>query len=109
MTIVMVLMVFSPPLNAGARARVKEKIRGKTNHQNHHDRQTGAIPCCRELRALSLLLCGAGHPLTVACGAAISDPAMTVRALAELDALPALRRRRVLVTFGALLSERNKR
>jgi hypothetical protein len=57
---------------------------------------------CRELRALALVYCGLAHPATKALGAAIGDPAMTGRALAELDAIPALRRRRLLATFGAL-------
>jgi hypothetical protein len=58
---------------------------------------------CRELRALSLVYLGLRHPATVALGAAIADPRMTDRALSELDAIPALRRRRLLASYGALL------
>jgi hypothetical protein len=58
---------------------------------------------CRELRALALVYCGLAHPATEALGAAITDPAMTGRALIVLDALPALRRRRLLASYGALM------
>jgi hypothetical protein len=61
------------------------------------------IARCRELRALALVYCGLAHPATEALGAAIGDPAMIGRALAELDAIPALRRRRLLASYGALL------
>ena len=57
----------------------------------------------RELRLAALLLCGAKHPLARALAAAIADPAMLVAALAELDALPALPRRRLLATLAAVL------
>jgi hypothetical protein len=57
---------------------------------------------CRELRALALVYCGSAHPATEALGAAITDPAMTDRALIEIDAIPALRRRRLLASYGAL-------
>jgi hypothetical protein len=56
----------------------------------------------RELRALALVYCGRRHPLTSALSAAIGDPAVTEAALAQLDGLPALRRRRLLASFGAL-------
>jgi len=46
----------------------------------------------RELRALSLVYCGRDHPATIALTAAIADPAAADRALAQLDALPTLRR-----------------
>jgi hypothetical protein len=59
---------------------------------------------CRELRALALVYCGSAHPATTALGAAISDPAATDRALTVLDALPALRRRRLLASYGALMT-----
>ena len=58
---------------------------------------------CRELRALALVYCGLAHPATEALGAAISDPAATGRALVEIDAIPALRRRRLLASYGALV------
>ena len=58
---------------------------------------------CRELRALALVYCGLAHPATEALAAAITDPAMTDRALTVLDALPALRRRRLLASYGALM------
>jgi hypothetical protein len=47
---------------------------------------------CRGLRALALVYLGLAHPLTVAFGEAIADPATTERVLAELGAVPALRR-----------------
>jgi hypothetical protein len=58
---------------------------------------------CRELRALSLVYLGPRHPATVALSAAITDPALTGRALIEIDAIPALRRRRLLAAYGAVL------
>jgi hypothetical protein len=54
---------------------------------------------CRELRALALVYVGSGHPLTVA----VANPDATTQALAELDRLPALRRRRLLAALTALL------
>jgi hypothetical protein len=57
----------------------------------------------REMRVMAMLLCGAGHPLTRALGAAISEPQAIERALRELAALPALRRRRILATVASLL------
>jgi hypothetical protein len=51
-----------------------------------------------------LLLCGAAHPVTVALAEAITNPAATDRALAELGAIPALRRRRLLASYGALMT-----
>ncbi|HJU20602.1 MAG TPA: hypothetical protein VJ770_29485 [Stellaceae bacterium] len=56
----------------------------------------------RELRVLSHLLCGPGHPLTAALAAAVTDPAALDRAVAELYRLPALTRRRLLATAAAL-------
>ena len=56
---------------------------------------------CRELQALSLVYLGLRHPATVALGAAAAD-----LALAEFDAIPALRRRRLLASYGALLSRK---
>lgn len=56
----------------------------------------------RSLRALAMVYCGATHPLTVALRAAERDPAAAAQALRCLDALPALRRRRVLATYAAL-------
>jgi hypothetical protein len=55
---------------------------------------------CRELRALSLVYLGLRHPVTIALAAAVTDPAATDRALTVLDALPALRRRRLLASYG---------
>ena len=57
----------------------------------------------RELRAISLLLCGRSHPLTIALRAAIADIAEIDWVLEELEALRALRRRRVLACLAALL------
>ena len=56
----------------------------------------------RELRVLSLLLAGPLHPATVALAAAIANPAAADAALAEIDHLPALRRRRLLATYASL-------
>jgi hypothetical protein len=50
----------------------------------------------RELRALALVYLGPAHPATTALAAAIGDPTAVDRALAELGAVPALRRRRLL-------------
>jgi hypothetical protein len=57
----------------------------------------------RELRLASLLLLGRRHTLTQAVAAALIDPAAVVGALDELDALPALPRRRLLATIAAIL------
>jgi hypothetical protein len=59
---------------------------------------------CRELRALSLVYLGPHHPVTMALAAAVTDPTATDRALTVLDALPALRRRRLLASYGALMT-----
>jgi hypothetical protein len=59
----------------------------------------------RELRALSLLYCGRDHPATIALTEAIADPSAADRALAQLDTLPALRRRRLLANYAALLPQ----
>jgi hypothetical protein len=56
----------------------------------------------RELRALALVYCGAAHPATLALAEAIADPTTAARALAHLDGLPALQRRRLLSAYGAL-------
>jgi hypothetical protein len=58
---------------------------------------------CRELRALALVFIGLRHPATVALAEAIGDPAAGPRALALLDAVPALPRRRLLSAYGALM------
>ena len=57
----------------------------------------------REFRLASLLLLGRDHALTLALAAAIADPAALATALAELDALAALPRRRVLATLASVL------
>ena len=57
----------------------------------------------REFRLAALLLCGAKHPLTVAFADAIGDPDALAEALAQLDALPALPRRRLLGTLAHVL------
>jgi hypothetical protein len=56
------------------------------------------------VRALSLVYLGLRHPVTIALAAAVTDPAATDRALTVLDALPALRRRRLLASYGALMT-----
>jgi hypothetical protein len=60
----------------------------------------------RELRALSLVYLGLRHPVTAALSEAIGDPSMVDRALAELGAVPALGRRRLLCAYGALMVKR---
>jgi hypothetical protein len=45
---------------------------------------------------LALVYLGLRHPVTAALAEAIRDPNAVDRALAELDAVPALRRRRLL-------------
>jgi hypothetical protein len=62
---------------------------------------------CRELRALSLVYCGSAHRLTVTLGEAAIDPAALETARAELSAIPALRRRRLLAAYVALLPARS--
>ena len=57
----------------------------------------------REFRLASLLLLGRDHALTIALAAAIADPAALDIALAELDALAALPRRRLLATLASVL------
>ena len=57
----------------------------------------------REARMAALLLCGGKHPLALALADAIADPAALVGALAELDAMPALSRRRLLATLASVL------
>jgi hypothetical protein len=60
----------------------------------------------REARMAALLLLGAGHSLTAALADAIIEPAALIAALAELDALPALPRRRLLATLAHVLPAR---
>jgi hypothetical protein len=55
----------------------------------------------RELRALAMVYLGLRHPATAALG----DPTAVDRALAELGAIPALRRRRLLCAYAALLGK----
>ena len=57
----------------------------------------------REFRLAALLLLGPRHALTVALAAAVADPAALDTALAELDALAALPKRRLLATLAAVL------
>ncbi len=56
----------------------------------------------RALRALVFVYCGHDHPLARALLEAERDPDAAPAALAELDALPALRRRQILATYAAL-------
>ena len=60
----------------------------------------------REARVAAQLLLGRKHPLVGALIAAIADPAALVSALAELDALAALPRRRLLATLASVLPAR---
>jgi hypothetical protein len=55
----------------------------------------------RELRALVLLLCPTG-PLLATRQEAETNPAAADRALEEIDALPPLRRRKLLSCYSAL-------
>jgi hypothetical protein len=57
----------------------------------------------REARMAALLLFGAKHRLALALADAIADPAALVGALAELDSLPALPRRRLLAALASVL------
>jgi hypothetical protein len=57
----------------------------------------------REARMAARLLFGSRHALTVALADAIAAPATLGTVLAELDALPALPRRRLLATLAAVL------
>jgi hypothetical protein len=59
----------------------------------------------RELRALALVYLGLRHPVTAALSEAIGDPSMVDRALTELGMVPALRRRRLLCTYAALIGK----
>ena len=53
-----------------------------------------------ELRALAFVYLGLRHPATVALTEAVADPAAGPRALALLDAVPALPRRRLAPPMG---------
>jgi hypothetical protein len=64
--------------------------------------ETERIARLREWRALATILCGSRHPLTLALAASIADPAAAILALTQLDALPTLRRRRLLSAAAAL-------
>jgi hypothetical protein len=57
----------------------------------------------REFRLVSLLMFGRDHALTRALAAAIADPGAIEDVLAEIDALPALPRRRLLATLASVL------
>ena len=56
----------------------------------------------RALRALAFLLVGAEHPFIATLRAAEKDADASRRALAELEALPPLRRRRLLACIAKL-------
>jgi len=55
----------------------------------------------REARIAASLLCGSRHPVTVALRTAIADPKAIDVAIDEIDALPALTRRRLLAAMAA--------
>jgi len=57
----------------------------------------------RELRVLALVYLGANSPVTQGLAAAVADPAEVEAALTLLDDVPALRRRRLLAAFWALM------
>ena len=56
----------------------------------------------RELRAVAKLILGARHPLFGLLSAAVADPAALVEAEVAIRVLPALQRRRLLASAGAL-------
>jgi hypothetical protein len=56
----------------------------------------------RALCALAAVYCGSSHQLVGELRAAETDRDATERALALLDALPSLTRRRLIATFGAI-------
>jgi hypothetical protein len=56
----------------------------------------------RSLASLAALLVGSNNPLVAALRLAEQDGAAVGRALELLDGLPALTRRRLLATFGAV-------
>jgi hypothetical protein len=56
----------------------------------------------RELRVLVAVYCGWDHPAKAALDQAISSNGSYEIALEAIDQLPALRRRRLLASYGAL-------
>ena len=56
----------------------------------------------RSLAALAAMSVGSGHQLVAELRAAETDRDAAQRALALLDALPSLTRRRLIATFGAI-------
>jgi hypothetical protein len=63
---------------------------------------TERIAQLRSLAALAAVSVGSGHPLVTELRAAETDSDAAKRALALLDALPSLTRRRLIATFGAI-------
>lgn len=63
----------------------------------------------RSLASLCALMCGAHHPLVGALRRAEIDGEEAARALTLLDGLPALTKRRLLSTFGAVTWPRSVR
>ena len=57
----------------------------------------------REWRAVTALICGWNSEVKRALDQAIEGGSSAVAVLSEIDALPALKRRRVLATIGALM------
>ena len=62
----------------------------------------------RELRLLAVVYFGPDHAITSAFSAALGDPAAIDKALELLHQAPALRRRRLLATYGTLMPHRQK-
>jgi hypothetical protein len=61
----------------------------------------------RELRVLVSLYCGWDHPTKLAFDQAVAEPAsmaLAETALTMIDCLPALIRRRLLSSYGALMT-----
>jgi hypothetical protein len=62
----------------------------------------------RSLQALSAVFLGSSAPVVAALRDAEADPTKAADALQALDAIPALTRRRLLTTFGAVTYPDNK-
>src|SRR5690242_10477203 len=63
----------------------------------------------RELRAVSVVILGPEHPLVASLCLAERDQEAADRALAELSALPALPRRRILALLATLREPERRR
>lgn len=66
------------------------------------------IARCRGMRAICLLYLGDNHALVHALAVAEADASVLERALGLLDALPSLRRRRILAAYATLAMPRRR-